>query len=377
MAMKGKRAIVAVTNDLVTDQRVHKVCLFLEKEGFKVKLVGRKQWKSLPVPQRSYQTFRMKLLFEKGPLFYAAYNIRLFLFLLSRKADLIVSNDLDTLTACYAASRIRKTPLVYDTHEYYCGTPELVNRPFVRNFWRKIEQRIFPKLNDIITVNDSIAALYKQEYGKTLYVVRNIPPASKSRVAVSRKQLGLPDEKTILILQGAGINVDRGVEELVEAMPYVHDEVMLLIVGSGDVISQLKKRAQALSLGDKIRFIPKVPLEKLQDYTAAANIGLTVDKDTNINYRYSLPNKLFDYIRAGIPVISSRLKEIERIIRRYDIGTFIQNHEPKHIAEVINQTVSDTNQILIWKANLKKANRELTWENEEKTLRKVYEKYEH
>ncbi|MGM0567137.1 MAG: glycosyltransferase [Bacteroidota bacterium] len=375
MGKNRKRAIVAVTNDLVTDQRVHKVCLFLVKEGFNVKLVGRKQWKSLPVPRRNYDTFRMRLLFENGPLFYAVYNIRLFLFLLTRKADIIVSNDLDTLPACYLAANIRKTSLVYDTHEYYCGTPELANRPFVRNFWRKIEQRIFPKLNDIITVNDSIAALYKQEYGKTLHVVRNIPPASKSRVTVSRKQLGLPDEKTILILQGAGINVDRGVEELVEAMPYVHEEVMLLIVGSGDVISQLKKRAKALSLGDKIRFIPKVPLEKLQAYTAAANIGLTVDKDTNINYRYSLPNKLFDYIRAGIPIISSRLKEIERIIRRYDIGTFIQNHEPKHMAEVINQAVSDTNQILIWKANLKKANRELTWENEEKTLRKVYEKY--
>ena len=375
MGTNRKRAIVAVTNDLVTDQRVHKVCLFLVKEGFNVKLVGRKQWKSLPVPRRSYDTFRMKLLFEKGPLFYAVYNIRLFLYLLTRKADLIIPNDLDTLPACFLVAKIRKTSLVYDTHEYYCGTPELANRPFVRNFWRKTEQYIFPKLNDIITVNDSIAALYKQEYGKTLHVVRNIPPASKSRVTVSRKQLGLPEEKTILILQGAGINVDRGVEELVEAMPYVYDDIMLLIVGSGDVISQLKKRAQALLLGDKIRFIPKVPLEKLQAYTAAANIGLTVDKDTNINYRYSLPNKLFDYIRAGIPVISSRLKEIERIIRRYDIGTFIQNHEPKHMAELINQTVSDTNQILIWKGNLKKANRELTWENEEETLRKVYEKY--
>jgi len=377
MEMNGKRAFVAVTNDLVTDQRVHKVCLFLVKEGFKVKLIGRKQRKSLPVSDRRYDTVRMKLLFEKGPLFYAAYNIGLFLYLLTRKADLIVANDLDTLAACYFAAKIRKTPLVYDTHEYYCGTPELANRPFVRNFWRKIEQHIFPKLNDIITVNDSIAALYKQEYGKTLHVVRNIPPASALPATATRKQLGLPEYKTILILQGAGINVDRGVEELVEAMPFVHDNIMLLIVGSGDVISQLKDRAKALLLGDKIRFVPKVPLEKLQAYTAASNIGLTVDKDTNINYRYSLPNKLFDYIRAGIPVIASRLKEIERIIRKYDIGTFIRNHDPKHIAEVINEAVSDTNQILIWKGNLKKANRELTWENEEMTLRRIYEKYKY
>ncbi|MDZ7777972.1 MAG: glycosyltransferase [Bacteroidales bacterium] len=189
----------------------------------------------------------------------------------------------------------------------------------------------------MITVNESIAELYNKEYGKKLACGKKHPTAKGFAQQLSRRELGLPEDKTILILQGAGINVDRGVEELVEAMREVRDDALLLIVGSGDVIGQLKQRAKELQMGPKIQFIPKVPLEKLMAYTTVADIGLTVDNETNINYRYSLPNKLFDYIRAGIPVIASRLPEIERVITKYDIGAFIENHNPAHIATIINE----------------------------------------
>ncbi|MCF8232070.1 MAG: glycosyltransferase [Bacteroidales bacterium] len=373
--MDVKRVIVAVTNDLVTDQRVHKVCQFLEKRGFAVLLVGRRQRRSLPLEKRSYETARMKLFFESGPLFYAEYNIRLFLFQLYHRSQLLVANDLDTLLATWLASRLKGNPVVYDSHEYYCGTPELVSRPFVQSIWRHIERRIFPKLQDVITVNDSIADLYEKEYGKKLHVVRNIPRKQNLEVSETRKDLGLPENKSILLLQGAGINIDRGVEELVEAMRFVADHTILVIVGSGDVIDILKKNVNDLGLEEKIRFIPKVPFQKLKAYTANADFGLTVDKDTNINYRYSLPNKLFDYIHAGIPVIASRLTEIEKIITRYNIGTFIENHDPGHIAEVLNNAVKDKEQQATWKQNLAKAKKELVWENEEITLQQIYEKY--
>lgn len=370
-----KRVIVAVTNDLVTDQRVHKVCQFLEKTGFDVLLVGRKLRKSLPLEARSYKTARMKLLFENGPQFYAEYNIRLFLFQLFHRSDLMVANDLDTLLATWLASRIKGNPLVYDSHEYYCGTPELVSRPLVQGIWRRIERWIFPKLQDIITVNDSIAALYENEYGKKLHVVRNIPRKQNNKISETREDLDLPADKTILLLQGAGINIDRGVEELVDSMSYVKQNILLVILGSGDVINILKKKVKELGLEGKIRFIPKVPFQKLKAYTANADFGLTVDKDTNINYRYSLPNKLFDYIHAGIPVIASRLTEIEKIITGYNIGTFIENHDPQHIAEILDKAVEDTGHRDIWKQNLAKAKQELVWENEEKTLQEIYEKY--
>lgn len=369
------KVIISVTNDLVTDQRVNRVCISLQAMGFEVLLVGRKLPNSLPLPQCKYKMHRMYLLFKKGPLFYAEYNIRLFLFLLTHKSSLLVSNDLDTLAANYIASILKRNNLVYDSHEYYCGTPELLKRAFVRNFWLKIERWIFPKLTDIFTVNKSIADLYKKEYNKTLHVVRNIPIKKELRNPLSKKELGLPDDKKILLLQGAGINIDRGVEELVDSMQYVTKKAVLVIVGSGDVIDILKQNVVDLKLSSRVKFVAKVPMEKLISYTNHADLGFTVDKDTNINYRYSLPNKLFDYIHAGVPVISSELIEISKIIKKYNVGTFIKNHDPKHIAEVINLALSDNKMLEQWKRNCVIASNELTWKNEEKELIKVYSKY--
>ncbi|HAA00815.1 MAG TPA: glycosyltransferase, partial [Flavobacteriales bacterium] len=112
----------------------------------------------------------------------------------------------------------KRIPLVYDTHEYFTEVPELVNRPRVRRIWERIEERIFPKLEHIITVNESIADMYHKKYGKTIHVVRNIPSIKTGNEKKSRQELHLPEDKTILIIQGAGINIDRGNEEMVMAM---------------------------------------------------------------------------------------------------------------------------------------------------------------
>ena len=369
-----KTVIVSVINDLTTDQLVHKVCTSLTKNGYRVVLVGRKQRNSLALTKRSYETKRMFLLFEKGPFFYLEFQIRLFFYLLLNNADVLHANDLDTLMPNFLISKLKAIKLVYDTHELFCEVPELQNNSLKRNTWKAIERMIFPKLKNVFTVNASIAKIYQEEYNVPMHVLRNIPMLSEQQKLehVPKEQLGLPNNKKIILLQGAGINIHRGAEEAVEAMQYVENAI-LLIIGSGDVLPQLKQMVTQLNLGSKVMFIDKLPFDKLLQYTHHADLGLTLDKNTNMNYKFSLPNKLFDYIHAGVPVLASNLIEVKKIVLDYQVGTCINTHEPKHIAETINNIFSNEAKLAEWKENTKKVAEILNWEHEEQKLKSVYE----
>ncbi len=365
--MGQKKVIVSVINDLVTDQRVDRACRALVKGGYDVLLVGRVLPTSLPMGEKPYASHRMKLLFTQGPLFYLEFQIRLFFFLLFKNVSLLYSNDLDTLLPNYICSKIKSAKLIYDSHELFCEVPELIEHPRKRKIWKSLEKFLFPRVKNIITVNTSIAEIYEKEYHKKLFVVRNIPLSRPITKPLSKKELGLPENKKIIILQGAGINMHRGTEELVEAMQYV-DNIVLLIVGSGDVIEDLKKMRKKLKLEERVIITGKVPYEQLAHYTRNADLGLSMDKDTNLNYRYSLPNKLFDYIHAGLPVLISPLLEISRIVNDYQIGMIIKTHDPKHIAATITSALDNKERYSLWKKNIVKAQEELSWKHEEQVL---------
>lgn len=370
--IKNKHSIlIAVTNDLSTDQRVHKVASFLERSGWNVTLVGRLLPHSLPL-NRSYKTKRFRLFFNKGALFYANYNLRLFLWLIfQRKTTAILSNDLDTLLACFLASKMKNSTVYYDSHELYTEVPELTKRPRVRKVWLAIEKWIFPKIKNVYTVNHSIAEIYQEKYRVPIRVVRNVSPLWQPKSRLSRIELGLPEDKDIIILQGAGINIDRGAEEAVAAMHFVSNAV-LVFVGSGDVLPLLKKKVAAEKLEDKVIFIGKKPYEEMMQYTHHASLGLTLDKDTNANYRYSLPNKVFDYMHAGTPIVASNLVEIRRLIEQHDIGRIIASHDPKDIAACIQQLLNDKGLLRTLKENCLIAAKKEHWEVEEKVLMEIY-----
>jgi glycosyltransferase involved in cell wall biosynthesis len=368
-----KKAIVSVINDLSTDQRVDRTCKILRENGYEVLLVGRTLPGSVPLEPRSYKMKRFFMLFHKGPLFYGFFNIRLFLFLLFNKADLLVSNDLDTLWPNYKVSVLKNVPLVYDSHEIFCEVPELVNSGWKKRTWERIEKNIVPHLRFMVTVNASIAEYFKNLYGVDPVVVRNVPMPLTELKHKSKESLGLPWDKKMIILQGSGINMHRGSEELVESMKYI-DDAFLLILGGGDVVSDLKEYVRTNELIGKVFFLPKMPYRKMMEYTVLADAGVTLDKDTNINYRFSLPNKIFDYIHAGVPVLASSLPELTSIFSKYDIGIQVASHDPKEIAVALKQMCFNPDKQKKWRENIKLAAADFTWEKEKAGWKNILDK---
>ena len=365
-----KRVILSVTEDLYTDQRMDKMSLFLHKKGFDVTLVGRCYGDSPKLAPRPYKTKRLRLLFRRGFLFYAEYQFRLLLYLLFKKCDLLVANDLDTLLPNYLVSKWRKKELVYDSHEYFCGELSVISKPISYKVWHGIEKHCFPKLKKVITVSQSIVDQYEKEYGIRPYLVRNIPPAKTSPVTETRQSLQMPENKTILLLQGAGINEGRGAEELVQSMQYLPD-CHLFIVGDGTLIPQLKEMSKKSPLQDKITFVSRQTPEKLFNYTSLADIGICPGKDLGLNAHFSLPNKIFEYIKAGTPMVVTDLPEWRRIVNQYGVGVVAEDVSPEKFAEAVKK-LSDPALMSRCRENCRIAAQELTWENEEKVLEEVY-----
>lgn len=392
-----RKAIMSVISDLNTDQRVHKVALFLHENNCDVLVVGREFSNSLPVSERPYQTKRLRCRFRKGILQYLEFNLRLFWFLIFTRADFYISNDLDTLLPNFMVSKFRSVPLVYDSHEYFTGVPELKDRHLKRKAWKFLESSILPKIKYAYTVNQSIRDLYKKEYGIDMKVVRNLPVYTDKHTTDLNKNQELknvlkledipktnkvpnlinapvlfPSTKTILIMQGAGINHDRGYEEAIMAMEFLPDNFLLLIIGNGVVIDKLKSLTISKDLGQKVTFIPKVPYEELGSYTKQAFLGLSLDKPVTINNEFSLPNKIFDYMKAGVPVLSSSLPEIKKILEQFGVGRCIDKVDPEIIARNVLEIYNDPETYRRWKLNTSTALKELNWDKEKPVLLEIY-----
>ncbi len=363
---KVKTAIVSVTNDLVSDNRVHRTCTTLAEEGYRVILVGRKLPNSISV-HRTYHTQRFKLLFKKNIWFYAEYNLHLWIYLLFHRCQLLVANDLDTLPANYFASKIKHCPLLYDSHEYFTEVPELVNRKKVQRCWEKIEKCLVPHLPFAVTVNESLSRIYSEKYHIPFYSIRNLPFKQKQCKKINVDSYFSFPVKHILIYQGA-LNMGRGIETLIDSISYLNHETVLIIAGQGDIENELKQRVLNQHLSQNVLFLGRIPLDDLFAYTTTADLGFSLEEPMGNNYYYALPNKLFDYIQAGVPVICSDFPEMRNIINQYHVGKTVPSCNSKELASIINEILHDIQQLTQWKENCRTASLELCWEKEKQKL---------
>jgi glycosyltransferase involved in cell wall biosynthesis len=358
------KAIITVINDLVNDQKAHKIALSLMDLGYDVTLVGRLLNNSKNI-SRPYNIKRFKLLINKGFWFYALYNIRLFFYYLTQNVDLIWACDMDTLLPAFKISKIKNTELVYDAHEYFSECPELIDKPKIKKFWQKLEDKYIPKIKKIVTVSDGIKNIFEKKYVVKVNVIYNYPFfIEKSKIEALKKASNT--SKTI-IYQGA-VNIGRGLENLVKSMHKI--DAQLLIIGDGDIFESINMLIKKEGLEHKIKMKGKIPFEELLKYTVNADVGVSLEEPIGLNYKLAMPNKLFDYIQARIPVLVSNLPEMKKVVEKYKVGKIIENHQPETIAAKLNELLMNSAD---YEENLEKAARELCWENQKEIIKQVVE----
>lgn len=340
--------------------------------GFDVHVIAREFAGSLPKGYYRFTSERIRCSFSKGVMQYAEFNFKLLMKLLMRKADLYLANDLDTTAPNYIVSRLRKKQLIYDTHEYFTGVPELERSPLKKKAWKKLEDFTFSRIKTIYTVNKSLSDQYEAEYGRALPIVRNVP-VTKNIPAAAMPQSWAG--KKVLLMQGAGINEGRGGIELLEAMKYLPDEYLLVYIGSGTHWDHITAMRKEWGLEHKVEMTGKMPPAQLMANTKLAHIGFTLDKPDDKNYLYNLPNKVFDYMHAGVPIIASPIPEVKKIFDEYPCGILVNAVEPRQIADAVLALDGDPEKYRQSKEMCAKAAQIFCWENEVRKLEDIYQPY--
>ena len=356
-----KKIIVSVSNDLSTDQRVAKVCNTLVNAGYEIMLIGRKLPDSNEL-SRNYKTKTIQLLFNNSFLFYAEFNIRLFFVLLFLKKDLLLSNDLDTLLPNYLVSKLQRKKIIYDSHELFSEIPELVHRPFVKKSWTSLERLLLPKLKNTYTVCNSIADYYNTKYQTNFKIILNLP--TQKEVSKGRFPFSVEGKK-IILYQGA-VNIGRGLKLMIDTMQYLPNYIFV-IVGSGDIFHQLKADVLSKKLEEKVFFLGKISPNELHKITPLADLGISIEEDLGLNYRFALPNKIFDYIQAEVPLLVSNLPEMKQIVQQYKVGEIVFDRTPEKLADQIESLIDKD-----FSSELKKAKTKLIWENQEEKLLEIF-----
>ncbi len=365
------KIIFTVTNDLSYDQRMIRICNSLVNNGFEVLLIGRLRKNSIPLTTKKFQQHRFNLWFESGKLFYLAYNIRLFFFLLSNRFDIIGSIDLDSLLPCFLASRIKRKSIVFDAHEYFTEVPEVVNRPMTKWVWQALGNWIIPKLKYAYTVSASLQTLFTKKYGVDFQLVRNITKKETLNNTSLNKKSKYTDHP-IILYQGV-LNEGRGLEEIIKTMQLL-PKGELWLAGEGDLSNQLRQLAIDLGLTNRVKFLGYLQPDALKLVTFQATIGLNLLENKGLSYYYSLANKTFDYMYAGIPALHMNFPEYASINEELEIGILVDDLQASTLKKAVLRLITDKDFYQKIENNCQQGTAIFNWAIEETKLVAIYKK---
>lgn len=360
------RVVFTVTNDLTYDQRMHRICGAMAANGYTVTLVGRWLPTSIPLDHQPYEQIRFRLPFRKGFAFYAVYNIRVFLYLLFARYDGVCSIDLDSLPAGCLATLLRGKKRVFDAHEYFTEVPEVVNRPLVKTFWALVARVFLPFYRYAYTVGPGLAGLFRTIYGLEFSVVRNVPNYLQASPKAE------PTDKKILLYQGA-LNEGRGIETLLSAMQQLPD-FQLVLAGEGDLSLQLRQMAEWLKVEDRVTFLGFVKPDALKAWTQKAWLSLNLLENKGLSYYYSLANKFFDSVQAGVPVLTMDFPEYHALNQEFEVAVLLPELNVDLVVAAIRDVAQNEERYAYLSENCLKAARFWNWEQDEKILLDIWKR---
>ena len=309
---------MAVTNDMSADRRVLRHARTLQEAGHDVVVVC-KEREGEKCYVDGIETVRIRVRHKRGWRFYAEYNVALWKKMRKLDADVLWANDTDTLPGCWLAARGRR--LVMDVHEIFPELPEIIDKPVVRLVWATIERVLMGRCDAMLTVNKSLAGYYKRKLGVDVKVVRNEPDDVMYRSFA--RQAGEAHQKQPMLLYQGCVNVGRGVDWAIDALEWL-PECILVVAGRGDLLEEMKDYAATKPWAGRVRFLGHVPPEELPALTKQASVGLVMLEDMGLSYHYALPNRVGDFVAAGVPMVVSDLPEMADVVRRFGVGEVIE-----------------------------------------------------
>lgn len=337
-----------------------RICTSMQEAGYSVLLVGRERKNSKRLTPQTFKQHRMKLLFEKGKLFYIEYNLRLFFFLLTHRFNIVCGIDLDSIIPCLWISKLKGKPCVYDAHELFTETPEVERRKSIQKIWKHVEKYAVKRMTKGICVSDGLATYFKTNYGKEFLVVRNFPVAARLQTEPS-----ITSFSKIILYQGT-LNEGRGLEALLHAMKSV--DAKLVLAGEGDLSNQLRLLVKELNLENKVAFNGFISPDELKAITRQSYIGINLLEARSKNYYHSLANKFFDYTEAGIPSLNMNFPEYEKLNKEFEVAVLIDDLHSEKITESLNSLLNNEQLYNRLKQNCLIAREQWNWDLEKEKL---------
>ena len=292
----------------------------------------------------------------------------------AERPDVVHANDIATLVPGWVAARLAGARLVYDTHEYAVGVP------YRKAFWAwlaaTIERLLIRRCEAVITVSDGIAERLQARYGlaERPTVVRNVPDLPPPGEAPDlRGRMGIGTAP--LVLHQGAVAEGRGGGNLVRAVAEMDSTHLLFLGVDGVFAERLVTLAAELGVDQRTHFHPPVALTELLSYTTQADVGVSLLEDTCDNHRLALPNKLFEYLAAGLPVVVSDLPEMRRLVRERQVGWVTDPGDPADIARALAEATGSRDDESL-ENRVRIAASELNWQRERSRLTDLYARLE-